>query len=447
MTVRGSWRPGRRVVTLACLVLAPAMLTGFLLSACGGGPAHVSLRVSPRSSLMDSPLDIRVSGLERGERAQVRVASTDARGVSWEAAATYRADREGVIDTAADRSMRGSYRGVVRMGLIMAMRPPPATAREAVYVPRPTGPMRFLFTVRAGGRLLASRTVLRSTVRPGVRFSPETLARTGFEGLWMTPSHAVRGTAVLLFGGSEGGGQNGSLLQAQLASHGFPTLQVAYFDAPGLPPNLEAIPLEYFARALTWMTRQPQVNPRRIYVMSGSYGTEAALLLAVHYPSLVHGVVASSPGDVATTGLTAFSAEGGFKACHCAAWTYQGRPVPTSYQFNNATPTDVPDAVIPVEQIHGPVLTDCGGFDQVWGSCLFGHQIQSRLDGAHDPYPHPFYRYPDAGHGVDALVPYDPGLSLAAAVDAFNVGGRTPLANAIADAILWPKILSFLSGS
>jgi enterochelin esterase-like enzyme len=40
------------------------------------------------------------------------------------------------------------------------------------------------------------------------------------------------------------------------------------------------------------------VLPADIYVSGGSRGGEAALLLGVHYPSLVHGVIASSPSDI-----------------------------------------------------------------------------------------------------------------------------------------------------
>ena len=119
--------------------------------------------------------------------------------------------------------------------------------------------------------------------------------------------------------------------------------------------------------------------------------------------------------------------------------------MPTTYQFDNATPVDVPNAVIPVEQIHGPILLDCAGADEVWASCANSEAIESRLSAAHDPFPHPLYRYPDAGHNMGALLPYQPGFGLVSSGQGMNVGGITPLANSIADVQLLPKVISFLS--
>ena len=106
---------------------------------------------------------------------------------------------------------------------------------------------------------------------------------------------------------------------AWFASRGYPTLDVAYFDAPGLPAELKDIPLEYFAKALRWLARQPGVDPARIWVMGISYGSEAALLLGVHYPHLVHGVAALVPNDLASCAAY---------VCNGPAWTFGGRPVP-----------------------------------------------------------------------------------------------------------------------
>jgi dienelactone hydrolase len=66
-----------------------------------------------------------------------------------------------------------------------------------------------------------------------------------------------------------------------------------------VPDSLSHIPLENFAKALTWLSQQPQVDPRHIYTAGFSRGSEAVLLLGVYYPSLVHGVIATSPSNVA----------------------------------------------------------------------------------------------------------------------------------------------------
>jgi acetyl esterase/lipase len=65
-----------------------------------------------------------------------------------------------------------------------------------------------------------------------------------------------------------------------LAAHGYPTLSLAYFGEPGLPRELVNVPLEYFARAVRVLRRQPGVDPDHIAVMGDSRGGEAALLVA-----------------------------------------------------------------------------------------------------------------------------------------------------------------------
>ncbi len=134
-----------------------------------------------------------------------------------------------------------------------------------------------------------------------------------------------------------------------------------------------------------------------------------------------------------------------------AAWTYDGKPVPYSSAFNSDMPTVDPAAEIAVQQIHGPLLLDCGTDDQIWTSCAYAQAIQSRLTAARDHYPHVLYRYSGAGHFVGQLIPYEPALFFGPTngyvgdIPLWSVQGGTPLANVNADARLWPRVLSFLS--
>jgi dienelactone hydrolase len=265
----------------------------------------------------------------------------------------------------------------------------------------------------------------------------ETIKDSGFVGEFSAPvtPRAERTPAVLLFGGSEGG-LHGQLLSALLTLHGYPVLDLAYFAEPGLPPTLADVPLEYFAEAIRWLAKQPQVDPQKIFIVSVSRGSEAALLTALDFPGLVHGVIASVPAD---------SAICSYPGCGRPAWTLRNEPVPYTRQFNNPEPTDDPRARIPVENLHMPVLLDCGGNDEVWHSCAYASAIVSRLDAAHDPYTHRLFSYPDAGHGVGELLPYEPGHNAADANT--NLAGATPEANDLAREDLWPHVLAFLSDS
>ena len=223
------------------------------------------------------------------------------------------------------------------------------------------------------------------------------------------------------------------MLGAGLASAGYPTLDIAYFGEPGLPAALHDIPLEYFAKALRWLARQPQVLPADIYVSGGSRGSEAALLLGVHYPNLVHAVIASSPSDIS---FGAYPGSG-------AAWTFDGKPVPYSPAFSAALPIIDPAADIAVQKIRGPVFLDCGTADLIWTSCAYAAAIQRRLSTAADRYPHVLYRYVGAGHLVDGLVPYEPQST--SMINAPGGQGDAPLANASAVASLWTYLHRFLA--
>jgi hypothetical protein len=97
--------------------------------------------------------------------------------------------------------------------------------------------------------------------------------------------------------GSEGGMSYTVRWASLLASHDIPALVVAYFNEPGLPCALGDIPLQYFAHAIGWLRRQRRVDPARVWLLSASRGSEAELLVAEHWPGLVHGIVL---GDRAT---------------------------------------------------------------------------------------------------------------------------------------------------
>jgi dienelactone hydrolase len=315
------------------------------------------------------------------------------------------------------------------MGLIESMQPARYAGSGGAYF-WGSAPQRFTLTVTAAGSTVATGSFSRRLFSSGVSVQDETLPTTGFYGQYWRPAPgSPRRPAVLEFGGSEGG-LDGQLVGAGLASAGYPVLDIAYFGEPGLPATLHDIPLEYFAGALRWLTRQAQVLPADIYVSGGSRGSEAALLLGVHYPNLVHGVIASSPSDIA---FGAFPGPG-------AAWTFGGKPVPYSATFSAALHIVDPAADIAVQDIRGPVFLDCGTADLEWTSCAYAAAIQDRLSRARDRYPHVLYRYIGAGHYVNELIRYEPQSTARV-----QGQGDTPLANASATDSLWPYLLRFLA--
>jgi pimeloyl-ACP methyl ester carboxylesterase len=266
----------------------------------------------------------------------------------------------------------------------------------------------------------------RSTV---IAAHDTTSVGNGVDGTFFYPAHATRQPAVLAFGGSEGG-DNGTFLGARLAADGIPTLSIAYFKAPGLPDQLAHVPLEYFQRALLWLGKRPQVDRRKMSLLSSSYGTEAALLVAADYPKLVRGVAALVPSSAVTCALRSTS---GFDCNLGSPWSFHGKPVPFTKLVDVPVPPDKPRALLPVERIRGAVLVACGGRDGTWSSCPYSREIVARRK-AHG-LKTSFYVYPKAGHKVGfSGFAYEPG---AVTTDLFVPWDERARED------LWPHLLAF----
>jgi hypothetical protein len=100
-----------------------------------------------------------------------------------------------------------------------------------------------------------------------------------------------------------------------------------------------------------------------------------------------------------------------------------------------------PQAAIPVERIHGPVLLACGELDLVWPSCANVAGVTRRLTSHQFAYPVTVLRYPDAGHIVGGLNGWFSSLT-----DTFleHVGG-TVAGTQAAQADAHAKLLGFLA--
>jgi len=385
--------------------------------------------VDPAATLTDEPVNIRLAGLPAGKQVRVTAQATDVDGTAWTSSTQFTVTLSGTVSL-AQPSVGGSYQGSNPMALFELMVLPPSSRAQIFRAPEVKSfPVVFQATV--DGATAAQITVTRDTyLSKGVTTTSYLPASSGIYGTYFSaPPIAHRRPAVLLFGGSEGG--NFELNEGKvLAAQGIPTLTLAYFGEPGLPSTLTNIPLEYFQKALKLLAAQPGVDPTKMYVWGISRGSEAALLLGVHYPDLVHGVVAGVPsamvfGDHSNTGQS--------------AWTLQGTAMPfvPGADFATTNLSKYPDTAIPVEKIKGPIFTSCGGADTVWPSCTYASAITHHLQATHSSYPHVALSYPDAGHDIGVMTGY---ISLTS-----NGGeGGTVVANGAALADSHTKLLAFL---
>jgi dienelactone hydrolase len=372
----------------------------------------VHVTVAPSRAQLDAPVSIRVDGLHAGQRATLTATAVDASRVTWFSRTTFVASAAGVVDT-RQRPVSGSYDDVDPIGPIDRMKPTNKGADEVVFISPQEG-YEVTLSVTVAGHQVAQTVIERSDALPIHVRSYRTPRDEIYADLYM-PNHAAgRRPAVLLFGGSGGG--LGEFFEARLlASHGYPAMALAYFREPGLPEQLDRIPLEYFVKALQELRRAPGVDPAQVLTWGVSRGSEAALLLGAHFPRLVHGVVATVPSSVINP---SYPDEG-----H-SPWTLHGRPLPhvTHPLLGDPSPP-LRSAIIPVEQIHGPIVLVCGGRDLVWPSCSYADAIVKRLQQHGEAGRVTELSYPAAGHSVGEIVPYVPTASVDLGPGAPEMGG------------------------
>ena len=408
------------------LMTACASTTLLVCLSCGPSPSVVRIQITPADGAFDDSLAVTLTGLPAQATVSISADTVDYRGHPWQSVAQYTSDGTGRLDLTRVRPIGGSYDVAAGAGLIWSLAPTRDSDRKDGYFPPASG-MAIHLEVRVSGSVVASGTARRSWGR-GVRRVELRPPTDRLYGNYFAPAstHAP-GPAILWLGGS-GPGLADPVVSSLMAAHGISTLSLAYFGVPGLPTALQEIPLEYFAAAIGWLQRQPGVDPHGIWIMGMSRGSEAALLTAAHYSSLVHGVVVLAPSGISNC-----------SEVDCgASWSLGGLPLPFTQDFGNPNP-DNTAAVIPVERIEGPILLICGGADQVWPSCGYAVAIDKRLALSGFAHEHRVLRYPLAGHALA-----DPAPNLPEYQYLEQMRGVLPWSNALARMSAWPAILEFV---
>jgi dienelactone hydrolase len=233
--------------------------------------------------------------------------------------------------------------------------------------------------------------------------------------------HALPGShgrpGVIMLNGSDGGIPDERAAR-DLASAGYPTLALAYFQdwnghPAGVPRSLTDIPLEYLFAGIDWMKGRAEVRADRVTLMGQSRGAELALLLASLRPG-VAAVIAYVPSGRLWSGLPAMGDPPGPPR---AAWTLKGAPLPfqiPAYNpagpmrqwFEQAIPN--PEAAIAVERIAGPVLLISTTADTIWPSSDYADEIEARLKSQAFRWPVSNLKFDDASH---LLMGFGPGIT------------------------------------
>jgi Acyl-CoA thioester hydrolase/BAAT N-terminal region len=251
------------------------------------------MAVSSATGLIDQPVRVSITGLSAG--------------VTWSASADFRASDAGALSL-DQAPTGGAYTGVNPMGLFERMTP--GNPGSAAFAQPAAGTYGITLRARVGGRTAATAVATRETPQAaGVTATELRVPADGVYGRVFRPKdNSTRKPALLVFGGSEGGLRPAVVLKAALlAAHGYPTLALAYWKAPGLPrtsagsrwstsgrrspccaPNPVSIPPMSWSPArpgaekaacswprptLTWCTASSRRHPTRMWTPPRSAGT------------------------------------------------------------------------------------------------------------------------------------------------------------------------------
>ncbi len=399
-----------------------------------GAVTRATVSIVPQVARLDQAVAIDARGFRPRSSVVLTAVTRDFYGKVWTSHARFRADASGRVDPARSPALAGTYVGTEPMGLLTSMQPEDSTDPVDWDTLYPLDGAKVTVSATVEGRVVARASFERRTTAPGVTERTTTRVGEGFVGRFCRPPRSSRAMPAILLVGGSGGGFANPYAASLFASHGYPTLDLAYFGRPGLPHELKEIPLEYFVHALRWLAKQPGVESGSVGIFGVSRGAEAALLLGSLYPDLVDDVIAYAGSSVVLPAVG---------RSEVPAWTVRGKAVPYSSR-NLGKPSPSSRAAIEVEKIRGPVFLVCGGSDNLSYGCRHQRAIVARLR-RHGRRSFTSLEYPAAGHGVGFAVPYTP---IATVVDTrygvLFLGG-TVATDAAARADSWPRLLAFLA--
>lgn len=437
-------------VTSMALSTVKHYLSVAALIVCANSVSGQALLVTPPDGLMDESTSIVSTGLRPHAAVVIRATTTDASGATWQSYAGVYANEKGVVDLSVQEPEHGSYTGIRPSGLVDSMDVAGPGQGRTRFTNDWRKPVIIHFQLEINGQTVAVADVKRRAISEDIEVTE--VAENGLHGLVFIPKGKPKG-GVLVLGGSEGGIGNPDVA-AVLASHGFVTLALAYFNAEGLPESLENIPIEYFEKALSFL--KSKLGPDgSVGILGTSKGSEAALLIASRNP-FIRAVVAYAPSAYVWS-------------CICdnkksSSWSAAGREVP--FIPFSADPTYAPPSGFPitpaanykfrlkqlgesrvpeirVAEIQGRILTVSGDDDRMWPSTAMSRVIEQRRTAVQrrdDIY----LRYRGAGHLVGKLIL--PSGSTLVGGGRIQTGG-TSEGNALAQHDSWPRVIAFFDSN
>ena len=218
------------------------------------------------------------------------------------------------------------------------------------------------------------------------------MKENGFEGI-LYPSNGSKEIVVIVVSGSNGGMGITKQEAAFYDKNGIPSLALALFKTKETNKDLDRVPLEYAEHAIRFLKEE---GYQRIGIDGMSKGSEFALIAASMFSDISF-VIARVPSYFVSEGLSGSGKSK--KPSGTSCWSYHGKQLPyapyKSRKFNllktiwkekelhiitfNRDKDIIPESIIPVEKINGPILLLSSKHDEVWPSYKSAVYIENRL--------------------------------------------------------------------
>ena len=409
--------------------------------------------------LVGEPLSIKVDGLPADQNVTLTAERSMAASSPEGSPVLYRSQvvfsaPQGTLDLATAKPVSGTYTDADIHGLFWSMAPVAGGELGGLQ------PLQVKLTATVEGRVLASATIEFIDALPEV----EVEQVKQFPGaVFATLPGNVRRPALIVLGGSEGGGWVARDRSPRFASRGFAVLGLPYYspgakdrEIPELPAAFADIPVERLDAAFAWLKARPEVDASRVALVGVSKGAEFVLIAASRF-KWITSVVAIAPTDVVWEGWGP-----GVEPGKRSSFAFDGKPLPfvpyrefaeelagfrtgrevRMRRFQDkgraADPAAAVKARIEVEKFRGPLLVIGGHDDQVWASGMMAQNISERRAAA--GLATTALIFPEAGHSLSGngwmpTTQYNAGPSKS---------GGTPQANADAQARAFPETIAFL---
>jgi pimeloyl-ACP methyl ester carboxylesterase len=387
------WPAEKQLPLLKAKLELPQLKTSYIARE----PFMPMLKINaPKFDLFDEITKITIHGGMPGEIMHVKVNVRDAKQFLWESEAYFKIPRSSTISLNSDRPLYGTWNTKnTENGAFWSMAPQFPRGKKKGQRPssltvNKLKKLKYQIFASSNGEK-GKQTIEKFFQTPNVALRH--LKKDGLVGELYYPKKKKGNLPLIIFTTGSGGGILGIRQSAQvMASRGFPSLALPYFNYPGLPKTLENIPLEYFSKASQWLRQQNDYQNRKVVIVGGSRGGELSLLLALHFPADFHAVVARVP---------AMHVWGGFNGKPKAdpAWLLDGKPLAfmdsdkvekgielpsglavSAYFMEILKEKNKDPSLIPVERIRCPVLLLGARDDQMWPSGFFVEEMAKRMN-------------------------------------------------------------------